>query len=217
VHPRSASNSWLRPHRGPIATNYEGDTTVGNLLVSFIMSSCGEKCQMTSMITRSKNEVHTMVQDGLTTVLRWSRFGIRYQHELLFRNTIGNVFDMPEIFRPLRMLLTMPYKLSHTMAKNALTNGAILWRSEPNLILFLFVCPSCVNIGTVWRLHKALYESELWPSMTPAVLRKLEHSHRFCLKFMQGLPWRTPTNFTLPAINAVPTETVIDHKKTELS
>ena len=37
---------------------------------------------------------------------------IRYQHELLFRNTIGNFFDMPKIFRPLTMLLTMPYKLS---------------------------------------------------------------------------------------------------------
>ena len=50
--------------------------------------------------------------------------------------------------------------------------------------------------------------------MTPADLRKLEHSHRFCLKHMQGLPRRTPTNVTLSAINAVPMETVIDHKKT---
>ena len=88
------------------------DTTVGNLLVSFIMSSCGEKCQMTSIITRSKNEVHTMLQDGLTTVLRWSRLGIRYQHKLLFRNTIANFFDMPKIFPSLTMFLTKPYKLS---------------------------------------------------------------------------------------------------------
>jgi len=49
-------------HRDAIARNDEGDTTVGNLLVSFIISLCGEKCQMTSMITRSKNEVNTMVQ-----------------------------------------------------------------------------------------------------------------------------------------------------------
>jgi len=61
-------------------------------------------------------------------------------------------------------------------------------------------------------IPKALYGSELWSSMTPADLRKLEHSHRFCLKHMQGLPRRTPTNFTLSAINAVPLETVIDHK-----
>jgi len=60
--------SWS--HRDAIAPNYEGDTTVGNLLVSFIMSSCGEKCQILSMITRSINEVHTIVQDGLTTDLR---------------------------------------------------------------------------------------------------------------------------------------------------
>jgi len=42
------------------------------------------------------------------------------------------------------------------MAQNALTNGAILLRSEPNLFLFLFVCPSCVNIGTVWRQHTVI-------------------------------------------------------------
>jgi len=52
-----------------------------------------------------------MVQDGLTTVLRWDRLGIRYQHELLFV-TIGNFFDMPKIFRPLTMLLAKPHKLS---------------------------------------------------------------------------------------------------------
>ena len=62
---------------------------------------------------------------------------------------------------------------------------------------------------------KALYGSELWSSMTPADFGKLEHSHRFCLKHMQGLPRRTPTNITLSAINVVPMETVID-KKTEL-
>ena len=69
-----------------------------------------------------------------------------------------------------------------------------------------------ISIKTV-VIPKALYGSELWSSMTPADLRKLEHSHRFCLKHMQGLPRRTPTNFTLSAINAVPLETVIDHKK----
>ena len=103
--------SWS--HRDAIARNDEGDTTVANLLVSFIMSSCGEKCQMTSMITRSKSEMHTMVQDSLTTVLRWRRLGKRYQHEMLFRNTIGNFFDMPKSFRPLTMLLAMHYTLSH--------------------------------------------------------------------------------------------------------
>jgi len=62
-------------------------------------------------------------------------------------------------------------------------------------------------------IPNALYGSEIWSSMTPADLRKLEHSHRFCLKHMQGLPRRTPTNFTLSPFNAIPMETVIDHKK----
>ena len=61
------------------------------------------------------------------------------------------------------------------------------------------------------RVYKT--RSELWSSITPANLRKLEHSHRCCLKHMQCLSRRTPTNFTLSAINAVPMETVIDHKK----
>ena len=42
------------------------------------------------------------------------------------------------------------------MAQNALTIGALLLRSEPNVFLFLFVCPSCVNIGTVWRQHTVI-------------------------------------------------------------
>ena len=62
-------------------------------------------------------------------------------------------------------------------------------------------------------ISKALNGSELWSSMTPADLTKLEHSHRFCLKHMQDLPRRTPTNLTLSAVNAVTMETVINHKK----
>jgi len=62
---------------------------------------------------------------------------------------------MPKIFDRSRCCwrsLTNQAK-GHTMTHTALTNGAILLRSEPNLFLFLFVCPSCVNIGTVWRQH----------------------------------------------------------------
>jgi len=76
-----------------------------DVLVSFIMTSCGKFFQMTSIIARSKNEI-------LTTVLRRGWLGIRYQHELLFRNTIGNCFDMPKIVWPLTVLLTKPYTLS---------------------------------------------------------------------------------------------------------
>ena len=43
------------------------------------------------------------------------------------------------------------------MAQNSPTNGAIVLRSESNLILFLFVCSSCLNIGTVWRLHHEIH------------------------------------------------------------
>ena len=88
-------------------------------------------------------------------------------------------------------------------------------------VVFLYsgLSPLSLNPSISIRVYKtvvipkALYGSELWSSMTPADLRKLEHSHRFCLKHMQGLLRRTSTNFTLSANNAVPTETVFDRKK----
>ena len=67
---------------------------------------------MTSMITRSKNEVYTMVRNGLTTVLRETDWAYDINTNVLFRNTIGQFFDMPKIFRSLTMLLTKPDKLS---------------------------------------------------------------------------------------------------------
>jgi len=96
--------------------------------------------------------------------------------------------------------------------------------------LFDFVCHVCcvctaakspwslnpsisIRVYKTFVISKALYGSELWSSLTPADLRKLEHSHRFCLKHMKGLSRQTPKNFTLSAINAVPMETVIDYKK----
>ena len=111
-----------------------------------------------------------------------------------------------------------------------LVNVPIFRKIELNFYLTLYVTcvvflhsslfPLSLNPSISIRVYetvvipKALYgSSELWSSMTPADLRKLEHSHRFCLKHMQGRPRRTPTNFTLSAINAVPMETVINHKK----
>ena len=41
----------------------------------------------------------------------------------------------------------------HTMASDALTNGPMYIRSDPNLNIFIIVCPSGVKFGTVWRLH----------------------------------------------------------------
>ena len=66
-----------------------------------------------------------------------------------------------------------------------------------------------VRVYETGVIPKALYGSEFWSSMTPADLKELEHSHRFCLKHMQGLPRRTPTNITLSAVNAVPMKTSI--------
>ena len=41
------------------------------------------------------------------------------------------------------------------MASDALTNGPMYIRSDPNLNIFIIVCPSGVKFGTVWRLHNS--------------------------------------------------------------
>jgi len=99
------------------------------------------------------------------------------------------------------MRLTPPPPCLLALIWPCVLRTAIFWPR----VLSIKVCKTVV-------VPNALYGSELWSSMIPAYLRKLEHFLSFCLKHMQGLPRRTPTNFTLSAINAVPIKTVIDHK-----
>jgi len=96
-------------HRDAIAPNYESDTTLGNLLVSFIMSSCGEK--MSDDI-----DDHTK---QITKYTRWYQMASRRSDEVQIGCTISTrivisqyhrafFFDMLKMFRPLNMLLTKP-------------------------------------------------------------------------------------------------------------
>jgi hypothetical protein len=54
------------------------------------------------------------------------------------RNVLRQFFGMPNILRPLTKLLPEPVKLSRgdTMAKDALTNGSMLLRSDMNIRVF---------------------------------------------------------------------------------
>ena len=41
----------------------------------------------------------------------------------------------------------------HTMGEDGFANGPMFSRSDPNLNIFIFVCPSAFKFGTVWRQH----------------------------------------------------------------
>ncbi|KAH3796441.1 hypothetical protein DPMN_150009 [Dreissena polymorpha] len=81
------------------------------------------------------------------------------------------------------------------------------------------ISPLALNPSTSIKVYnsvvtlKALYGCELWTSISAEDIIKLERSHRFCLKHIQGLPRNTATNFTLCAIHAVPMETIVDYRK----
>lgn len=69
------------------------------------------------------------------------------------------------------------------------------------------------RIYTSIVLPKALYGCEVWSNLNPNHIMSLERAHRFCLKFMQGLPKSTSTDVTLSLIGLNPIESEIDYKK----
>ena len=62
-------------------------------------------------------------------------------------------------------------------------------------------------------LPKGLYGAELWNSLTPSQEEALERAHRFCVKFIQGLPKQTRSDIALGILGANPIMAEIDKKK----
>ena len=50
----------------------------------------------------------------------------------------------------------------HTMGEDGFANGPMFSRSDPNLNIFIFVCPSAFKFGTVWRQHYSEFPFEFW-------------------------------------------------------
>jgi hypothetical protein len=68
----------------------------------------------------------------------------------------------------------------HTMAKDSLTNGTMLLRSDPNLNISLFACPSDAKFGTVWRQHYKIIlcaQQNTFNYMLPRNFRKYKYYH----------------------------------------
>jgi len=97
-----------RCHRTELRRRHDGRQPSCFLHNVFVWRKMSDDIYDHSKQKRSPHDGTRLPHDGLTM----GQIGIRYQHELLFRNTIGNFFDMPKIFRPITMLLTKPDKLS---------------------------------------------------------------------------------------------------------
>jgi hypothetical protein len=84
------------------------------------------------------------------------------------------------------------------------------------------ISPQCLNPITLKKIYYAtiipiaLYGSELWSSITHTDIMQLERSHRFCIKNMLSFPNGTSTEFALSAIDAVPIDIIVEHRKLKL-
>ena len=85
--------------------------TIGQLLVSFVLSSWGEKWPMAPMITRSKDEDDTIWQDAFTMALRRAKWTHEFNTKMNLRKVLRQFFGMPKILPPLTKLLPEPVKL----------------------------------------------------------------------------------------------------------
>ena len=75
----------------------------------------------------------------------------RSQHENEPSREPRSIFCMPKILPSLTKLLPKPgkYNRGHTMGNDGFANGPMFSRSDPNMNIFIFVCPSAFKFGTV--------------------------------------------------------------------
>ena len=62
-------------------------------------------------------------------------------------------------------------------------------------------------------LPKALFGCEFWNNISSSDILCLERAHRFCIKFMQHLPFNTRTDISLSMISVNSIESEIDRRK----
>ena len=75
---------------------------------------------------------------------------------------------------------------------------------------------SCMKIYRCIVLPKALYGCENWSNLCNSDLLSLERAHRYCIKYMQGLPRRTRTDIALSLVGSNSLEAEIDYRKLQL-
>lgn len=69
------------------------------------------------------------------------------------------------------------------------------------------------KLYNILAVPKALYGCELWNGLSNTQLITIERGHRFCIKVMQGLSYRTRTDIALGVIGEKSLQTEIDRRK----
>ena len=72
---------------------------------------------------------------------------------------------------------------------------------------------SCQKIYKSVVLPSALYGCESWNNLTESQILTLERAHRYCIKYMQGLPRQTRTDIALSLLGVYTIQSEIDFKK----
>ena len=105
--------------------------TIGQLLVSFVLSSGSEKCPMGPMNTRRWHDLTRCHHDGQTKV----KMGTRTQHEYEPSQEPSGIFWHAKDFAITPKVTAegwkTPPKVINTMVQDVLTNGPMVLRSEP--------------------------------------------------------------------------------------
>ena len=122
--------------------------TIGLLRVSIVLSSGYQKQRMIPKTTRTLHEPSRRQHEGHTMVPMDTRTPHEYETSCDLRQVFWHAKDFGD-----RHEGTPEPQFSLPMATRWLPNVPKDTRSEPNLKKSIFVCPSGVNIGSVWRLH----------------------------------------------------------------
>ena len=105
------------------------------------------------MIIRSNHDV-TIWQDAISMALRRAKWTHEVNTKMnSLREHFGQFFCMPKFCLCSRSCCRRLENTTdgHTMGKDGFVNGPMFSRSDPNLNIFIFVCPSAFKFGTVWR------------------------------------------------------------------
>ena len=127
------------------------------------------------MITRGKDEDDTICHDAHTMALRRANRTHEFNTIIAFARSSGIFLACQRFCHRSRSCCRSLRNSTdgHTMASDALTNGPMYIRSDPNLNIFIIVCPSGVKFGTVWRLHnKSAYWSHFTHPLDDLTFRK---------------------------------------------
>ena len=95
----------------------------------------------------------TIWQDAITMVLRRAKWTHEVNTKMSLREYFGQFFACQRFCLCSRSCCRSLENTTggHTMGKDGFANGPMFLRSDPNLNIFIFECPSAFKFGTVLR------------------------------------------------------------------